>query len=720
MLTVHLATILALVSLATACSEGGDGRPAARAQDAGTTAPTPTSSPAGLGIEVLSGPAEMVTGGDALVAIRPDDSEADVVATLNAQEITASFTPDGTGRLVGLVDGLGDGDNILTVSSGSESAEVTIVNHPTSGPLFSGPHLPLAACTTEALGLGPPLDEDCSARTEVTWRYRRTDGTFRTLEDPGERPADMSTTEVAGRTVDFVLREERGTINRSVYWITVLDPNPDPGSSWDPSAWNGRLVYRFGGGCGSSWSQGMPLSGPADPELYALGYATATSTFNTFQTACNDVLSAETALMVHEHFVERYGPPTFTIGEGGSGGAIQQLLIAQNYPGILDALAPSLPFPDAVSIAPGVADCGLLVRFYASEEGRDWTEPQQRAVNGHLTADTCHMWDATFLQGGIPTLGCDAAILPEDVYDPEENPSGIRCTIWDSNVNVWGTDDETGFAPRPLDNEGVQYGLQALNEGIITADQFLDLNESIGSLDIDGNAVEGRAIAQESTLHRAYASGRVVTGASELRNVPIIAVSPYTDPTGDIHDRQRVFTIRARLEGSGSTPAPNYVIWTRPDLGTTSALERLAGDAGGSVEVIALLDEWLSALASDTGGGDDAERLARTRPAEAVDTCFTPDGQVLRGDDLYEEGSVCSELYPIASDPRRVAGAPLTNDVLKCQLQSVDTAAERGLYEIDFSAQQLARLRDVFPTGVCDWSQPGVGQVPIDGTWLLY
>ena len=28
-----------------------------------------------------------------------------------------------------------------------------------------------------------------------------------------------------------------------------------------------------------------------------------------------------------------------------------------------------------------------------------------------------------------------------------------------------------------------------------------------------------------------------------------------------------------------------------------------------------------------------------------------------------------------------------------------------------------ARLKQVFPTGVCDWSKPGVEQQPMAGTW---
>ena len=58
---------------------------------------------------------------------------------------------------------------------------------------------------------------------------------------------------------------------------------------------------------------------------------------------------------------------------------------------------------------------------------------------------------------------------------------------------MFGVDPDTGFARRPLDNVGIQYGLAALNAGVIDVDQFLDLNEHIGGYDIDGNIVAARA-----------------------------------------------------------------------------------------------------------------------------------------------------------------------------------------------------------------------------------
>ena len=63
-----------------------------------------------------------------------------------------------------------------------------------------------------------------------------------------------------------------------------------------------------------------------------------------------------------------------------------------------------------------------------------------------------------------------------------------------------------------------------------------------------------------------------------------------------------------------------------------------------------------------------------------------------------------------------VAGGPLTNDVLKCQLKLLD----RADYTVEFSDEEWARLERIFEDGVCDWSKPGVGQVPNTDTWLSF
>ena len=183
------------------------------------------------------------------------------------------------------------------------------------------------------------------------------------------------------------------------------------------------------------------------------------------QQHCNDNLSAEALMMIKEHFVERYGLPDWTMGFGGSGGAIQQLLIAQNFPGLLDGIMPSLTYPDSVSVRPGVTDCRLLMNYYKTDP-TTWTAEKQTAVEGY-TPGTCRAWDRAFVDVIVATNIRGCGIPAELVYDPVKNPKGARCTMWDTNVATFGRDPLTGFARRSLDNVGVQYGLEALNRGAI-------------------------------------------------------------------------------------------------------------------------------------------------------------------------------------------------------------------------------------------------------------
>jgi len=55
----------------------------------------------------------------------------------------------------------------------------------------------------------------------------------------------------------------------------------------------------------------------------------------------NPHLQGETLMMLKEYFIEHIGMPKWTVGVGGSGGAIQQYLIAQLFPGLLDGLQPA-------------------------------------------------------------------------------------------------------------------------------------------------------------------------------------------------------------------------------------------------------------------------------------------------------------------------------------------------------------------------------------------
>jgi hypothetical protein len=649
-----------------------------------------TSAGGALTLETTSTRAGFVSAGNVLVTVS-GSAAADATLTSDGDDVTEVLVADGDARR-GLITGLADGEHRVEVSNGEEAASLVVTSHPKNGPVFSGPHLEPWVCTTVEAGLGPPTDEDCDAPSRVAYSYRSTDGGMKPLDDPAALPADVEKVRIGDGDVPFVIRTEQGVIDRGIYTIWVLDPAPGS-TRWDPSAWNERLVYRFGGGCGTQYSQGSSFVGAVDADLLSRGYAVVTNTLDTFQTACNTLLSAEAALMTREHFIETYGVPESTIGDGGSGGAIQQLALAHNYPGILDALSPSVPFPDAISIAPGVTDCGLLVHYYTTDSGRRLSDEQKTAINGHRTSGTCVQWDRLFVGGVNPTDGCPA--IGDQVYDPVTNPDGTRCSLADINVNALGVDPDTGFANRPLDNVGVQYGLEALNAGVLTVDEFLDLNERIGGYDIDGNIVPERAESDEATAALAYELGAVI-GPGPLQDLPILLRNLYSDDAGDIHTRFHVFSIRERLKQDGED-APNLVLWTSP---TADLVGQLLGRVPDANDPIVLLDEWLT---------------AGTRPAAATNRCALPDGTDLTGGwELYDEPGPCATAYPIEGDPRTAAGGPLAGDVIKCALQPVDPDA----YDVPFTDAQAQRLDAVFPDGVCDWTEPGVGSGPAKGTWL--
>ena len=61
------------------------------------------------------------------------------------------------------------------------------------------------------------------------------------------------------------------------------------------------------------------------------------------------------------------------------------------------------------------------------------------------------------------------------------------------------------------------------------------------------------------------------------------------------------------------------------------------------------------------------------------------------------------------ASPRQVAGGPLAENILKCQLKPLNPADYAPMI---FTSAQRARLQAAFPDGVCDWSRPGVGQQP--------
>ena len=680
-------------------------------------------------VRVVSNPRlDMVSGGDVLVAVDVPAGMAarDVRVTANGADVTASFRADAAGRtLTGLVTGLTTGPNaIAATTSGGAPVRLTVVNHPNAGPVFSGPQEKPFICETQNFKLlsggtlGPSLDASCSIATRVDYLYQSAGGgDLKPLADPRTPPADVATvTTITGQAVPFIVRLETGTINRAVYQISMLhNPATDPAPDFTthPAGWNGRLIYTFGGGCTGGWyRQGTTTGGVDDTVMLQRGYAVASATLNTFGNNCSEALAAETMMMVKEHFIEAYGAPKFTIGWGGSGGSYQQHHIADGYPGLLDGIMPARSFPDvAFGTIPFITDARLLKHYFDTLATAPFTDEQKRGVTGFGNLAT--MTSVYEGAGRISALEHCSPVIPKELlYDREKNPKGARCTVYDHAVNVYGRDPKTGFAHRPLDNVGVQYGLAALNSGAITTTQFLELNEKIGGFDTDGNMVAARTVADPAAIRAAYRSRLMLNGGGGLAATPIIDYRAYRDdvPQGDVHIRYTSFSTRERLlKANGHID--NHVMLTDDRKWTDSLRAPVLAQALGQ------MDQWLAALTEDASSDPKIVKVRRAKPADLVDACWTRDDKPERIVEKATYGSGrCEALYPSNSVPRGVAGASVASDVIKCQLKPISTAD----YRVSFTAEETVRLRRMFAGGVCDWSKPGVEQQRPTDSWQTF
>lgn len=689
-----------------------------------------------LEIRTLSNRSDLLSGGDVLVelVVPAHASLGQLRVSAAGRDVTSAFARRADSRVLGRIENLPEGPSELRATLGNQRARLTLVQHSIEGPIFAGPQVQPWLCATEAHGLGPARDAQCHADAIVLYVYRDRLGVFREY-DPQHPPADVPTTTTDhGLTVPYVVRLERGTMNRGIYEIAVLaDPRHD-GQPWAPhAAWNGKLLTTFGGGAAPYHRQSAP-DATLDHNALSRGFMVASSGLLTHGRNTNETVSAETLMMLKEHIIDRYGPIRYTIGQGCSGGSLQQHMIAAAYPGLLDGLIPSCSYPDTWTTMMTVLDCSLLQRYFNRTSPQLWPVPSQRlAVEGTGGPSVCLAWDATYaprLDAGN-AANCD---LPEaEVYDAASNPQGTRCTINDYQVAVWGlrepaqwNDTEAaigrGFAARPLDNIGVQYGLAALQQGSILPEQFLDLNEKIGGMDIDGQPTPHRVRADPGTAAIAYRTAQI-TDARPLARVPIIDLRGHDQL--EIHTDEWSHVLRARLDQANGHHA-NQVIFTGAiplmgdpafacSLGPLGELPGV-GNVSSPTELctfnpLLLMDRWLEAIDADDSDAPLAEKVVHHKPAAARDTCFVAGLPIT-------DSTTCAILYPHFSMPRVVAGGPFAHNIVQCRLRPLHREDYAQL-PVPFTDMQWERMHAIFAGGVCDWPQPGEGEQPSE-PWMSF
>ena len=608
-----------------------------------------------------------------------------------------------------------------------------------------------AAKDAEVVG----YSKDCLLATRARYFYNRV-GT-REFYPLDQADGDIEKIVVAGREVDFVVRLETGTINRFIYAIAVLRGDEESLAKPSGTYWNQRLIYQFRGGVGVGKRQGDfglgDIFGRRYDELKQ-GYAVAYSTANQTKNHYNIWLAEDTALRVKKQFAGLYGKPLYTVGIGGSGGAIQQYLFAQNNPDLLDAAIPLYSYPDMVSQTIYVMDCEPLEYYFdvvdaSSGHWRDWekrTWLEGMSANASIESKFQRLTRlASLMTGNIPDWNSGSTECVEGwrgltplVHNPrfvhflssyaDEVADTTHWTHWEDLKHFYGVNDR-GYANSTWDNVGVQYGLESLKRGLLTPEQFLSANARIGGwkpphlmepeklwllsgslfpVDLSfwshhnmrhsadgGETPAPRTAANIGAIEGAYRSGLVFVGYADI---PIIDLRHYLDRDLDMHHAAASFSARERLlRGQGS--ADNQVIWMTAEPHNPVA------------EAFAVIDQWMLNILIHPERG-----VVANRPERAVDKCFNKRGAIIASGDSVWDGEWngrdtgdCMSVYPRYSTSRELAGGDIAGDVFKCELQPVAEAIGRGLYgDVDMTSFR-SRLETIFPDGVCDFSRPDMG-----------
>jgi hypothetical protein len=693
-------------------------------------------------LNILSNRADLISAGDVLVEVilKEEKSISELILTLNTEDVTLVLTPsaDNPLRLIGLIEGLVIGENLISVNIGNS---ITVTNHPAGGPLFTGPHIQPWACQETA------TDDECNQPVEYQFLYRSTDPNAAEFQDyDPANPADdvaMTTTD-NGETIPFIVRRERGYQGRDQYYIFTLHKPAEAWTAANPqSQWNKRLLVTHGGNCRGDHDTDRPKTAdfagtipenPAVPNSYVTALGLGWSVFSAAQLNlghnCNVSYQAEALMMGKERFVEQYGELRYTVGTGCSGGAITQNMIANAYPGLYNGLLTTCTYPDVLSTATQFADYHILLRYFETDiavnplnttarDGTDFNPIQQNAIYGHqqgmLNASLAN--SALFQDAVDPQSSC-GGITDEQRYHPIDNPGGARCDVMSFMKNIVGPRDrfdalgnerwsaneielEEGFAGLPLGNQGVQYGLLPLKERIITAAQFVAMNKNIGAIDSDLNLTTERLQPDFPALPRAFRSGI----ANTIVNMDTVPIINMTGPgPGAAHDSVHGYWVKYRFEREFGH-RDNFVMWGGPTA--------LIGDINFMTQSLAAMTRWLDAIETDTSEMPLAQKIIDNKPSDVGDRCVVegvPSNQMCPEDTMLVYGT-----------PRTEAGDDKYGDQLQCQLRPFSRSDDYG--GTLFTEEQWLALEEAFDVNgkpmVCDWEKRPLAWQPTV-TWLDY
>ena len=430
-----------------------------------------------------------------------------------------------------------------------------------------------------------------------------------------------------------------------------------------------------------------------------------------------------------------------------------------------------------------VGDCELLEHYFDATDGDNprWRDVEERELVEGLNAERAprnvssgeaNQWNLIYgllypsigatppaTQPGAPAPGlteCRSAwygLTPlvlnptftdvDDIDKLAEGTEGVEWTHAGDAVNVYGTDPATGYARNPWDNVGVQYGLDAVADGEITPEEFLDLNAQVGSWKEPEDMVEEGCPFIQSKCgtvaeHDPWSS-------RQMNLSPDGGVTPAPRREGD------VIAMRRRLREGDGVPGrgrhPVHRLAALPRGGARHAqLVAVVRDAaahptraGRRPRQPGDLDDRRPArrgVRPDAAGAGGPPRVDHQHPGAPRRPASGPTGPRPRwtpaSPPTAPSCTRAADVWDGVLDERsrravhRGHDAPLDArggspgrrspaSVFKCQTKSVAEAVADGDYGAWMpTAAQVDRLEVVFPEGVCDYSHGDLGDPRVE------
>jgi hypothetical protein len=211
-------------------------------------------------IDVLSDRADLISGGEALVAVAVPRGEhaSKLRMTLNRHNVSSEFAVRANGSYEGMLTGLRVGANkLVAMLPDHRGARITITDHPIGGPVFAGPQVEPWTCQSGA------QDAKCDEPPTIQYLYESTNPALTGLQpyDINNPPSDVATTTTDnGVKVPFIVREETGFEDRDEYRMEVLWQPGKPWQPWAPQTqWDHKVLIPGGFDCITAYQPTTPV-----------------------------------------------------------------------------------------------------------------------------------------------------------------------------------------------------------------------------------------------------------------------------------------------------------------------------------------------------------------------------------------------------------------------------------------------------------------------------